>query len=344
MTTSLPRVSVAFLSWNRLHYLRATVESARVCIDYPNLEWLLSDNDSMEPGLADYLDGLSWFDQILLRKQDHAAAMNELLAAATGKYIFIWPDDVQFVVKGKWLQEIVEVLENHQDVGSVCLDYMRASTLRDIFAPDLIRNRRSLLAELISRRGRMRHHAGYDSPGGFKLFTMGWRRPGIVGSGIPSLTATNIWRRLGPWRSTRERADIGLVDSSLGAESDMLQRAESMLGELQRAAPLIPVAADIVTDPAGCKAKVRGGYRYGVYMPPPEGTYYYRITPLEEVRFPDTGLPMDFTEGVHPIGFRIPFDRHGERKKSSINTSVVFDIAKNEYIEFPLRRADLALD
>ncbi|MFZ0485950.1 MAG: glycosyltransferase family A protein, partial [Arenicellales bacterium] len=89
MTTSLPRVSVAFLSWNRLHYLRATVESARVCIDYPNLEWLLSDNDSMEPGLADYLDGLSWFDQILLRKQDHAAAMNELLAAATGKYIFI---------------------------------------------------------------------------------------------------------------------------------------------------------------------------------------------------------------------------------------------------------------
>jgi len=83
-----------------LHYLRAAVESARHCIDYPNLEWLISGNNSTEPGVRMYLDGLTWLDGIFMKEQAHAAAMNELVEAATGKYIFIWPDDVRFVVQG----------------------------------------------------------------------------------------------------------------------------------------------------------------------------------------------------------------------------------------------------
>lgn len=119
---------------------------------------------------------------------------------------------------------------------------------------------------------------------------------------------------------------MGLVDSSLGA------------------APVVPVAADIITDPTGCKAKVRNGYRYGVYMPPPEGTFYYRIRFLKDVRDEGDEFPIDFTRGVGPLGFRLPFDNRGERKKSSINTSVVFDIDKDEPIEFPLSNPDVMMD
>ena len=50
-----PSVTVAFLSWNRLHYLRATLESARRCMRGAENEWIVRDNDSEEPGLAEYL-------------------------------------------------------------------------------------------------------------------------------------------------------------------------------------------------------------------------------------------------------------------------------------------------
>lgn len=46
---SLPKVTFAILSWNRLHYLKATLESALECIQYPNLEWIVSDKDSDMP-------------------------------------------------------------------------------------------------------------------------------------------------------------------------------------------------------------------------------------------------------------------------------------------------------
>ena len=340
----MPKVTVAFLSWNRLHYLKATIESARICIEYPNLEWLLSDNVSDEPGFSLYLQQLGWFDDIMVRRQSHADAMNELVDRATGEYIIIWPDDVQFIVKGRWLQEIIEIMELQQDIGSICLDHMRKSTLLNIFQPSLNRAWKQLFDEFRLYRGKVRRHKEYSSRTNFKLLTMGWMRPGIVGSGIPSLTATRTWRRLGKWNVLGNREEIGLVDSSLGAESDMLQRAMRSRLALQRAAPLIPVAADIVTDPTGCKAKVRSNYRYGVYMPPPDGTFYYKIQPFSEMQTWDSLLPVDFDSGVHPLGFRIPVDKNGERKKTDINTSVVYDMVSEAPVEYPLSHPRLTID
>ena len=88
-----------------------------------------------------------------------------------------------------------------------------------------------------------------------------------------------------------------------------------------------------VTDPTGCKAKVRGRYRYGVYFPPPEGTYYYRIRDAEEGPQPHGDMPLSFSEVAEPIGFEIPTDARGDRLKASINTSVCFDMEKGVYVE-----------
>ena len=48
---SAPLVTIGVVSYNRLHYLRALMESARECAQYPRVQWILVDGNSVEPGL-----------------------------------------------------------------------------------------------------------------------------------------------------------------------------------------------------------------------------------------------------------------------------------------------------
>jgi hypothetical protein len=212
---------------------------------------------------------------------------------------------------------------------------MRRSTIREVFEPALSRYWRQWLEELRRYGHRFRRSRVLRSRSGYPVRTFGWRKPGVCGSGIPSLTRTEVWRRLGPWVAARPD-DPSLVDSSLGAEEDMVLRFYRARWPLQGAIPLVPVAADIITDPTGCKAKVRGRYRYGVYMPPPDGTFYYRIREAHELRAPADELPVDFTTAVEPLGFRLPLDANGDRRKFAFNDSVVHDARTGERVEHPL--------
>lgn len=331
-----PRVTLGFLSFNRLHYLRATLESARRCIEYPDLEWIVSDNESEEPGLRDYLEGCDFVDVRLFRRQSHADAMNEIVERASGEVLLLWPEDVQFVVAGPWLSELVDLLTRDELVGSVTLDFQRRSTLERLLRRPSPRDARALARELVRYGARFRVPHVLVSPGGLRLRTLGYRVQGVCGSGIPSLTRTEVWRGLGPWRGGA-RPEAAPVDSSLGAETDMVRRFFGSRRPLQAALLDVPVAADIVTDPTGCKAKVRGRYRYGVYMPPPQPPFYYRIRRWEDLQSGVRALPLSFAEGVEPLGFRIPVDARGDRLKSSLNTSVVYDIERDRPVPYPLR-------
>ncbi|HMP77511.1 MAG TPA: glycosyltransferase [Kiritimatiellia bacterium] len=331
---AMPRVTLAFLSWNRLHYLRATLESARECIRYPNLEWIVSDNESIEPGLREYVESRDWIQHKWFKRQSHAAAMNEMMERATGDFILIWPEDVQFTVRGDWMIDLVELLTEHQWLGSICLDYMRGATREAIFHPNPLEQRHRFIDECLRYKGAFRRSRIVRSSRGFALRSFGWPKQGVCGSGIPSLTRSAVWRELGPWRTSDGPSRF--IDSSLGAEDDMVMRFYESRRPLQGAIPLIPVAADLITDPTGCKAKVRGHYRYGVYMPPPEGTFYYRIRDLAEFTERADGLPLSFAEGVEPLGFRIPVDERGDRLKSQMNMSVVYDIQANQPVPYPL--------
>jgi hypothetical protein len=164
------------------------------------------------------------------------------------------------------------------------------------------------------------------SSGGFSLWTYGALGDGVVGSGIPSLTRTSIWRELGAWRVAKP--DARLLDSSLGAEDDMIERVRERCIRLQLALPQVPLAADIINDEIGCKAKVRKGIRYGNYTPPPGGgELYYEIRSYEE-RFAVSrqDRPLSFSECVVPIGFEIPTDGMGDRLKESFNAQPCFEV------------------
>lgn len=101
---------------------------------------------------------------------------------------------------------------------------------------------------------------------------------------------------------------------------------------LQLAIPQVPVAADIINDDMGCKAKVRKGIRYGNYTPPPRGgTYYYAIRSYEDrKKTAREDRPLGFSECVEPLGFEIFKDRHGDRLKTSFNSSPQVEVRPQE--------------
>lgn len=319
-TTNEPKVTLGFVSCERLNYLRATLESARACIDYPNLEWIVVDDDSVEPGLQEYVRGCDWIQHKIFRRQTHAAAMNQLVELATGEFILIWPEDVQFITRGPWLRSLVGILRDNPDVGGVCLDAQRRCTLEWIFRAGWKERFARLRAEVrrFGWRG-IRRQRQIVAADGFTLWTYGALGDGVVGSGIPSLMRTSIWRELGPWRAVKPDAQI--KDSSLGAEDDMIDRVRKKGLRLQLAIAQIPLAADIINDAIGCKAKFRKGVRHGTYAPPPGGgAYYYAIRSFEErLKMARSDRPLSFSECVEPLGFEIPKDAHGDRLKASFN-------------------------
>lgn len=318
---ALPPITIAFLSWNRLHYLRATLLSARRCIQYPDIEWIVSDNNSIEPGLREFVEGLSWVQEKWFATQTHAAAMNEIVARARGKYVLIWPEDVQFNVEGNWMERLVGVLEDHPEVGSVVLNFLRRTTTRRLLGPPRPADLVPMLSELRYRGLRFRRPKRI----GRELATCGWRLPGVVGSGIPTLTRVEHWRAMGPWK-TRDPGQVSIIDSSLGAEDEMIQRFENSRLPLQQGLLMRPVAADILTDPTGTKAKVRRGKRYGRYAPPVEGDFYYEILPESDLPDNEGGYPLSFESYVRPVGFPLPLDENGNLIKSSINLEIEEDI------------------
>ena len=331
----LPKVTIAILSWNRLHYFRATIESARRCIQYPNLEWIVSDNQSDEPGLAEYIDQLDWVHHKIIKRQSHAEAMNEIVAKAQGEYLILWPDDVQFIVAGDWLCDLIEILEKNPRIGSVTLDALRKTTLHSLLKSTSWQDAGKIAKEFYWYLRSYRFGSDYFSSRGVRMKTCGWRHSGICPSGIPSLTKTDIWRRIGPWRSEKNQ-HRNLIDSSAGAEDNMLYSFFLSKLPLQAGLPWLPVAADIITDPLGCKAKVRGHYRYGVYMPPQSSSgLYYEILQQNDISL-HAERPLSFSEVVKPVGFQIPQDEQGDRLKFSLNTSVVFDTTKQCDVPFPL--------
>lgn len=323
MKSNLPLITIGILSWNRLHYLRATLESARRCIKYPNIQWIVVDNVSNEPGLVEYLKSLDWIDEMVFMESTHVRAMNEIITRAKGELVLIWPDDIQFVVEGDWMVDCVEILMENHWIGSMCLSFQRRETIKQIWGGQQFswKEISGVLGE-IKRFGKMaRFQKRIVSSRGFPIVTYGWKEDGIAGAGIASLTRTEIWKKLGPWKFDPGNKDIG--DSSGGGEEEMLYRWAKFGMPLQRAITVLSTSADIINDDIGAKAKLRGKKRYGVYTPPID-EFYYQIFSLKEVTpWLSNELPVSFEDFVIPIGFELPLDAQGNLRKSGMNTSIV---------------------
>ncbi|MDX6507043.1 MAG: hypothetical protein QOG06_1687 [Gaiellaceae bacterium] len=308
---SEPLVTIGVVSYNRLHYLRALLESARECVRYPNVQWIVVDGNSVEPGLRDYVEGLDFVQHKLFEDCTHAEAMNRIVELAAGEYLMILPEDVQFVVRGHWLQDMVELVQSYSGVGHVQFDAQRRKTLRRHFTDSRARVRGRALP--LSRRVRR-----IVTSSGQVFLGYGNEREPVGGAGIVTFCRTEIRRRLGPWRAQPKGA--ALEDSSLGAEADMIRRYRESGLRLEAFLMRNPAVADIVTDPRGTKARIRlGNRRYGLYRPPAQGDMYYRIWDEQELkRFRQLEPAPGFEDLVEPLGFELPLDERGDLLKASV--------------------------
>ncbi len=320
-TPSTPLLTIGILSWNRLHYLRATLESARRCIKYPRIQWIVLDNCSTEPGLAEYLKSISWLDELIFLKSDHVTAMNEIVEKARGEVLLMWPDDMQFIVEGEWMAEYISILMANPWIGSMSLNCQRRQTIQRNLGFKSSLHLRDIFSEIKWFGSSFRFPRKLTSPQGLSIFTYGWKEDGVIGSGIPSLSRINIWKTLGPWKT--KSGPERIVDSSGGGETEMLERWRKSKQPWQRALPVLPVCADILTDPTGTKAKMRGDTRYGLYTQPPVGEFYYQIYKQESLATEiNSPLPAPFEDFVKPIGFKLPVNEHGDLLKTGINLSI----------------------
>ena len=321
MKKKLPLLTIGILSWNRLHYLRATLESAHRCIQYPNIQWIVVDNCSTEPGLAEYLKSLSWVNELIFLKSDHVTAMNEIISRTKGEILLLWPDDMQFIVEGDWMVDCVEVLLQNKWIGSMGLNCLRRSTIQRIWGnqPVSLKSLKAVWKEIKHYGVNFRFQKQIYSSRNAAFYTYGWKEDGIIGAGITSLSRIDVWKTLGPWRA---HTDGNLIDSSRGGETEMLDRWHQMKIPWQRVLPALSVSADIITDPTGTKAKVRKNVRYGIYEPSKGGSYYQIYEQQKILDSFALSLPTAFEDFVKPIGFDLPVDQNGNLLKNSINTEI----------------------
>ena len=74
----------------------------------------------------------------------------------------------------------------------------------------------------------------YRTSSGAGVLGYGNAKPGILGAGILGFSRTEVWRQLGPWRSTGKQT-VG--DSSGGGENEMLDRLAASGLDLERCLP-----------------------------------------------------------------------------------------------------------
>jgi hypothetical protein len=149
------------------------------------------------------------------------------------------------------------------------------------------------------------------------------RELGITHSAL-GITRVETWRRVGPFRTTGAKQTV--QDAGAGTEDDLVRRYRNAGFRLRKALLEVPTVAEIITDPRGTQARVRGNRRYGRYLAPPEGVFYYRILDEGEARaVPRRGPAVGFEDIVEPLGFSLPFDEHGNRLKNPLGPDDPFE-------------------
>jgi glycosyltransferase involved in cell wall biosynthesis len=296
MKDKLPKVTFGFVNCNRLHYLRSCLESFLMCTeDYTNKEIIVVDNASTEDGTDEYLEELKNRGFAVFRQRvrdpsnEYAKALNIIAENATGKYVAPIPADIQFVVKGQWLQEYVNFLEEYEETtGCISFDAQRR-----------IRNASGQYSNMLGSTG-------------FK-FLYHFNRNPVMGA-MNCMVTKKMLDMVYPWE-TENVSHEGGEDS----ETKMLKKIETIFREKGfrkfYSAPAIPVAVGIFNEQGG-NARVRGNRRFGNYWPPPEddkGVSYYEIHSFERVmeEFGETTGPVAIEDIAEANGWKLPIDEFG---------------------------------
>jgi len=307
---SLPKVTFGFVNCNRLYYLKSCLESLLYCTeDYPNKEIIIIDNASVEDGTEEYLKEKEEQGLKVIRKKfrdpsnEFAKGLNTIVRESTGDFIFPLQGDMQFIVKGGWLQEFVKFYqENNKHVGFIMLDAQRK-----------IRNATESFTKPVGNE--------------FKFVYSLSRNP--INGAADVMYSREIIDLIYPWNEKNKNHEGG-NDS----ETAMLEKINSYITDNNMQVlctiPMFPVSIGIFTDAGGTNARVRDNKRYGDYWQPKEDFKYYEIYEYNDClkRFDDE-KPLGIEDVAIPIGWKKPVDINGNWLKNPINPNTA---GPNDYV------------
>lgn len=123
-----PLVSVHVTSFNKFLHFKNLIESFVHCNVYENIELIIVDNGSTDQRLLEYYEGLQLpfpFRLIRNEKNDYPRciwhAKNQARMEARGEYFLDIPDDHQFVRKGDWIRECLDIYSSIDNIGCIVL-------------------------------------------------------------------------------------------------------------------------------------------------------------------------------------------------------------------------------
>jgi len=303
-TTEIPLVTVGIVNCNRLHYLKSCLESFLECTnDYPDKEVIIVDNASVEEGTEEYLNEKKSQGAKIFRMPERdpsnelARALNTIVRESSGKYLVLLQGDMQFIVRGGWLREYVDLYEKSPDIGCITLDAQRRVTIQG-----------SSLSQPVS-------FSRYK-------FVADFSRPRTSGA-ADVMYSRAVLSSLGPWSEKNDQHEY-----SGDSETKMLQRIETLSNQNPNlnwltVLPIYPVSVAIYTDSRGTNARIRGDRRYGDYWPPKVGHQYYEIKNFEDVTaledYRGRQLPYSIEAVTVAVGdWKLPKDEAGMWKKNPI--------------------------
>ena len=298
----MSRVTFGIVNYNRLFYLKSCAETLMESVsDYGDVEFICVDDNSKEIGTKEYLKTLQDRGWKVINQEDHrisekdkadsygdttymnafSEALNIMLELATGELFVPLQGDVQFVKKN-WLKSYVELLEERDDVGCVCLDAQRGVRLERSYFTNHIKVENNIFAI-----DRSRH----------------------IGGAGDAFYRTSIVKEVGGWT----RGSHGTP------ETYFVEKMDQKYGGLMEAyIPWNPPAALIITG-MGTNARIRGGKRYGDYWEAPSDNIYYTWAPELDLT-PDRTRPQSIEELlITNGGWKLPLDENGNMIKVGLN-------------------------
>lgn len=279
------KITLGIVNYNRLFYLKSVVKSLIDTADLNNFQLICVDGGSTEEGTADYLNHLNSLGFKVIHQNEiqktkpsdnydnvshinpFSESLNIIYNESNHQIVIPLQGDQQFIRKN-WDKELINLFNNEEDVGCVCLDALRRVTV----------------ASKSWAKKTVNNIDYFYQVGGF-----------IPGAGDVAYNK-QLLDKLNGWR-------IGV---STNSEDDFVNRSRIL--NLKRYFLSIPCSICIYTDESGTNCRIRAGRRFGKYWQAKDDLYYnyreiYENTsgaplPIEELASAHGGWSLP----LHPDG------------------------------------------
>lgn len=292
----IDKFTIGITSCNRLHYLRALLNSLKCVKEFfgEQCQIVIVDTGSSENGLQGYIKDLhnkKFVDSITLMDpmcrdwiNDEYKAKNSIIDMSNSEQILFLQDDCQFIGCPESLQN---TLKSASMSRALCVDVMGV--------------RRKVLDDQISDT--------FKEFDGLKLWSTKNKHFQTTG-----IFDSKVFFECGQYPTgwTIDEKNWGRSED----EYNKIVRAILPDRELTMRTH-VPLFVSIWNDPRGGYAFIRENKRFGVYSPPVDasGLYYSQYDIDEFLKMTKSLSPLTYIDVARPLGWTYSVDEHGEQVK-----------------------------